>query len=463
MTRSTSITGPDPMRNQASLPILSATEPSPAMVTAESWRMSPALFGALVVAGLATLAAVVFRRPDVLLLAVPFIGYVAWAAETRPSTRPAVAARVGNRTLFERQQTDLVVEITGAEKRISMVTVVQPPAGWLEVVPVSGGVNDRLVGSQTLTLTLRARRWGVFDVSPVSIALMSQLAAWRLPLIETSGTRIKVLPARDDFEAVNAVPRPAGLVGFHTARRPGDSGELAGVRQFQAGDRLKRINWRVSSRMPELHVNSTWSERDTEVQIWIDSREDLGWSGGVDNGSSSLDIAVRAAAAVAEHYLRQGDRVSLVDLGAGRRTVASGSGRQHLRKILDVLVDAAANRAESVRRAPIRPGSLVIMLSPLLYVTAAGQLVEVVQRGSSAIVIDTLPGGLTDPARHAAAGSGDSELAALAWRLRLAGRMATVLELAELGVPLVSWSGPGSLDEVLRDVSRIAAAPRIRR
>jgi hypothetical protein len=41
--------------------------------------------------------------------------------------------------------------------------------------------------------------------------------------------------------------------------------------------------------------------------------------------------------------------------------------------------------------------------------------------------------------------------------------MATVLELAELGVPLVSWSGPGSLDEVLRDVSRIAAAPRIRR
>ena len=34
--------------------------------------------------------------------------------------------------------------------------------------------------------------------------------------------------------------------------------------------------------------------------------------------------------------------------------------------------------------------------------------------------------------------------------------------LAEIGVPVVQWAGTGSLDQVLRDVTRLAAAPRVR-
>lgn len=84
--------------------------------------------------------------------------------------------------------------------------------------------------------------------------------------------------------------------------------------------------------------------------------------------------------------------------------------------------------------------------------------VEVVQQGSSAIVVDTLPIGL-------GAGAGDTgeapDLTALAWRLRRAARLPTVHALASLGIPFVAWRGAGTLDEVLRDVSRMAAAPRI--
>ena len=34
-------------------------------------------------------------------------------------------------------------------------------------------------------------------------------------------------------------------------------------------------------------------------------------------------------------------------------------------------------------------------------------------------------------------------------------------QLREHGVPVVRWAGAGSLDQVLRDVARLATAPRV--
>ena len=50
-----------------------------------------------------------------------------------------------------------------------------------------------------------------------------------------------------------------------------------------------------------------------------------------------------------------------------------------------------------------------------------------------------------------------TETAYRLWRLE---RDNTVGALREHGVPVVPWAGAGSLDLVLRDVSRLAAGPR---
>jgi hypothetical protein len=44
------------------------------------------------------------------------------------------------------------------------------------------------------------------------------------------------------------------------------------------------------------------------------------------------------------------------------------------------------------------------------------------------------------------------------WRIE---RENTIGLLREVGVPVVAWAGAGSLDEVLRDVIRMSAAPRM--
>ena len=72
--------------------------------------------------------------------------------------------------------------------------------------------------------------------------------------------------------------------------------------------------------------------------------------------------------------------------------------------------------------------------------------------GRFVVGIDTLPTDIPLPVR------GDwATAAARLWRLD---RSNTLEQLREHGVPVVAWAGPGSLDEVLRQVSRMASAPK---
>jgi uncharacterized protein (DUF58 family) len=227
---------------------------------------------------------------------------------------------------------------------------------------------------------------------------------------------------------------------------------------------LRRINWAVSARTRELHVTSTWSDRDTEVVILLDTGGEVGISEGIDGRSSSLDTAVRAAASIAEHYLRHGDRVRLIDTGSIVGGVRAGSGRAHLRRILDVLVHAdrkgrQQDEHQLARRNRIRADSLVLVLSPLLRPAMLGYIVTLVHSGCTVIAVDTLPpdvADIIDLDQH------DAKAWPLGWRIRLLERRSELDRLGDLGVPTVPWRGAGTLDEVLRDAARLASAPRIR-
>ena len=102
----------------------------------------------------------------------------------------------------------------------------------------------------------------------------------------------------------------------------------------------------------------------------MDALTDIGESEGIDGRASSLDTGVRAAAAIAEHHLRRGDRVSMQVLSArGTLRVPAATGLRHLRRILDTL--ASVESGADVRGSPrlqhgLPPGSLVVLLSPLV-------------------------------------------------------------------------------------------------
>jgi uncharacterized protein (DUF58 family) len=256
------------------------------------------------------------------------------------------------------------------------------------------------------------------------------------------------------------MPAAAGLVGNHRSRRMGAGGELAGVRPFAPGDRLRRIDWRVSLRARRLHVAATLSDRDAEVVILLDVLAEAGRSGGVGGAASVLDTTVRAAAAIGEHYLHRGDRVAMLEYGPAARRLRPATGRRQYLTVLEWLLDVRPDPVEQedddyqnvFGMHRISSDALVMVLTPLVDPRSADMLAQLTQSGRYVVAVDTLP---TDavPANR----SQWTPLASRLWRIE---RENVLGRLREHGVPVVAWAGAGSLDLVLRDVARLALIPR---
>jgi uncharacterized protein (DUF58 family) len=248
------------------------------------------------------------------------------------------------------------------------------------------------------------------------------------------------------------------VVGLHRSPRPGEGSELAGVRPFTPGDRIRRINWRTSLRGDGLQVNATTTERDATVQLMLDARYDAGSS---ERGrASGVDRAVRATAALAAFYLGLGDRVGLVTYTGSMRPLPARAGRAHLHRLLAALLDTSAPRGGGAepRLAPppnLDPRALVLIVSPLVGRYVFEHAAALARAGHTVLVVDTLPPDALPPAADA----WDAPVTAL-WRLE---RGIRIGQMASLGVPVVGWQGSGSLDAVLVELTRAAGRAGARR
>jgi uncharacterized protein (DUF58 family) len=281
--------------------------------------------------------------------------------------------------------------------------------------------------------------WGLLRFGPVSLR----------------ERRVHVFPLSEPYRGTALVPRARGNVGLHRSLRSGEGTELSGIRPFVPGDRLRRINWRVSLRSGELHVNATTTERDADVVILLDGRYDAGISGGISGSASGIDIGVRATASFAAFYLALGDRVGLIAYTAHPRQVPARAGRRQLHLLLQALLDVTPPRrggAETAMPPPvgIDARALVLMVSPLVGRQVFDRAAALARRGHSVVAVDTLPEDARD----------DDEVDAWTrpvlrmWRLERATRIA---QLRDLGVPVVPWRGAGTLDGALGELARAAA------
>ncbi len=399
-------------------------------------------------------------RPDLLLLALPLIVGTVLPLLSRTYRLPALRLRAGASTLLEGESTVLVQELSAAEA-IDVLRLTVAVEGWLELPGGFADVCTSTRAGQELELThrLASTRWGRGWISGVSMTATTAHGLLRADTAYPQQIAIRTIPFREGFNATELVPNASGIVGGHRSRRTGEGVDVAGVRPFAAGDRLHRINWAVSTRTRQLHVTATYSDRDTEVVLVLDTSVEVGYSSGVRGSSSNIDTAVRAAASIAEHYLRHGDRVGLLDLARAGRPIRSRTGRAQLDRLIDVLLEVrgSPSRYQSVDRALARISNraLVIVLSPLLSDELAGAVAELTRTGRSVVLVDTLPEEVLLPEQ--------GRWTELAWRIQMLHRQNLSGALAEHGVPVVPWLGSGSLDEVLIGLSRAATAPRVRR
>ena len=424
------------------------------------WRPTAALSRALVVAAFGVGAAVLFGEPVLMVLSAPFLLLGALGLVHRPTTGPRLTTRLDHVALHEGQGTRSRLELLDGQD-VEHVTRVAAATAYVAMHPADGQAG-RLLAHGLPDLELSPRRWGPRMLGAEKVGLHTRWGGYRWGPVTIGGQEMRVLPVTAPFDSRAEAPRPLGVVGVHRSQRLGDGSEFAGIRPFQVGDRLRRINWRVSLRTDALHVETSRAEEDSGVLLVVDALADHGSSGGAEGTASSLDLTVRAAAAIAEHHIRNGDRISLRVIGRGGEQVGYGSGRAHLRMLLGTLASMRIGEPRGfdteTLRLGVTGGTVVVVLSPMLAESIATATATLVRRGLPVLVIDTLP----PDAVPAVADGTDPVLADLAWRMRRLERQQVLGRLATLGCPVVPWRGPGTVDEVMRRLARRAQLPRVR-
>jgi uncharacterized protein (DUF58 family) len=438
-----------------------AAEPAGDAWSGPAWVPTRALGRSVLLIGLLLVLGVALGRVDLVLLASPFAIGAAAGLRRMPRSAPELTIETGDDYLVEGGQVEASVTVANPDViAYDLVVLRTRTSPWLKLEQSDRPFALRVGSDAWVAVELPgdALRWGRQDVGPAAarVAACGGLLACR-PVV-TPARGVRVYPITDPFNATEAMPAAAGLVGNHRSRRMGEGGELAGVRPFAPGDRLRRIDWRVSLRTRDLHVASTLSDRDAEVLLLLDVLGEVGLSGGVAGSASVLDTTVRAAAAIAEHYLQRGDRVSLLEYGATARRLRPATGRRQYLTVLEWLLDVRPDPVEGEGHENVfgpqhvSSDALVMVLTPLVDPRSADMLAQLTQSGRYVVAVDTLPETVRPELRNQW-----TPLATRLWRME---RENVLGRLREHGVPVVAWAGAGSLDLVLRDVARLASAPR---
>src|SRR3954452_17527366 len=323
----------------------------------QGWRLTGALIRAALVSTLGILLAVAFGRPDLLVLAVPLLVHAVMALARPPAMQPRPQSALMHTTIREGVGTVSRTRLSDAAD-VEHAVVVLTRHRWWAAKPASGvvGTSASVPADQvTIDVPFTSLRWGRRILGDGLVGATSRWGGHFWGPVELTPAALTTLPMPETFDSRAPAPHPIGLVGTHPARRPGDGNELSSIRPFAPGDRLRRVQWRVSLRTGTLHVTSTVAEEDASVLLVVDSGVEVGVSGGVHGHASTPDVAVRAAGAVAEHYLVRGDRVGLRLLGSTHRNaVPAAAGRRHLRRVLETLAHVVPGEHPDVDPSRLR-------------------------------------------------------------------------------------------------------------
>lgn len=420
------------------------------------WLLTHAHLRAVLIAALGILVALVFSRPDVLILVAPLALAAVWSAVARPAGSPRAVSRLARDRATEGEHNGIIVQAQGLQGA-DFAAASQAAAAWVQRRPHHGSqVHYVTEGSLRFTLGVDPLRWGNRSYGTTLVGAVGPWGAYSWGPVPLPGRQRKVAPTAEHFDTRAPAPHPRGLVGHHRSARPGQGSEFSAIRHFQWGDKLKNIHWPRSLRTGELHVTSSYADQDTHVALILDAQNDLGISEGLGGASSTLDRSVRAAAAIAEHFAHQGDRVSLqVISGAVPKRLNPGTGSRHYRRLLQMLADAVPAPEREISpekiRLGLRAGTLVVIVSALVSEAMLSRAAALARSGLTVVAVDVLSGAESQLQQADA-------YERLAWRLRMIEREHEIRRVGQAGVAVVPWRGPGTLDTVLRMLTRRGGA-----
>lgn len=344
-------------------------------------------------AGIASVVAIAAQRPEVIAIGaaplVALIGALVWSRYRDV----AVTARVDHPRGVEGDIVTLSVTVTSTVACPVVDVEVAIPYRFSAVETLRAVVALAPNESRTIDFPLELMEWGV--ASPERITVNARdgfgLIVDRRVFAVEGAIRIQMPDER--LRSLLEPSRFRRVVGSHLSEDRGDGCEIADVRPYRPGDRLRSINWRISARRDEPWITVRHPDRSSTVVLVVDAYGEVGAQ-----GDTTLRRTVRAAMALSRGHLNAQDRVGMFVAGSRPRWLAPQLGKAQMHRISDRLLDTAVGSEVQAKRERIEPqkviprDAVVMVISPLIDGRMLRLLSRLRSRGQPVHVIEpTLP------------------------------------------------------------------------
>jgi len=276
-------------------------------------------------------------------------------------------------------------------------------------------------------------------------------------LIETeldlpAEAKIQVRPEFNKFRPFPLRPqRTLHSAGSIPARLGGSGTDFWGVREYHPGDPLRRLDWRLTARHPHKFFTKEFEQEEiADIGLILDARQKTNLRIGED---SLFEHAARATASLAEVFLRQGNRVSLLVYQRHTTSVFPGYGKLQLNRVLHALARITPESDDSFNSLQFLPiqmfssHSLIVIISPLM--SGDWKLFRRLRAyGYQVLLISPDP---LDYARHILPTDLDSRLATRLTRLE---RQIEINQITQLWIPVIDWQVSQPLAPLVRNALR---------
>lgn len=414
---------------------------------------SAALTLILVIFGL-LLAGIITRDGDLVWMALPFLAYLGigiWLAPTAErirlrAARSVIKKRDGGSSCVEVR---VVVHNEGAA--LPRIQLTDPLLPSMRVADGQLGQAAALRNGESmlLTYTFQSQRgrfaWGAVRAvvsDPFGlIETQTDCPAEAKILVQPELKRFRTLPVRPQRTLASAGSIPARLGGRGT--------DFWGVREYHPGDPLRQLDWRLTARHPHKFFTKEFEQEEiADIGLILDARHETDMHVGE---TSLFEHLARATASLAEVFLRQGNRVSLLIYGKPIISLFPGYGKVQLNQVLNALAQAntsANTDLDDLQFLPLQlfsSRSIIVVLSALT-LNDWRLFPRLRAYGYQPLLISP------DPLDFARTVLPDDRTGELAARLAYLERQLEIQRIRQLRVPVVDWQAARPLFPLVHTV-----------
>jgi uncharacterized protein (DUF58 family) len=406
----------------------------------------------LVVAGLLLLA-LLSRNGDIAWMAVPFLVYMGMAILRSPSienirlhaTRSLEISKTPERSTIE-----VRVTICNQGPAIHQINFFDPLQPGMHITDGQIQHPCALNTGETALLqyTFQAER-GKFCWDSVQAKIGDPFGLMETRLNLPAAADTQVHPGIQKFQPFPIrLKRTLHSSGSIPARLGGSGTDFWGVREYHTGDSLRRLDWRLTARHPHKFFSKEFEQEEiAEIGLILDARKKTDMLVG---GDSLFEHSVRAAASLAELFLTQGNRVSMLIHGDPIIRIYPGYGKIQLNRISQALAatntesEATLGSLSYLSTRMFSSQSLILVLSPL---APNDWLLFPTLRADGYQVLLISP----DPFDFAKGLFQNDTATNLARRLARVERHLEIWKIMQLWIPVIDWQVSKPLAPLVRE------------